>query len=423
MTPDYSSSDSALAPIASIGDTGTVPHMPIKLAHFSDTHLGYEAYPALSAHGNNQRGEDIVRAFVNVSSDIAAWDPDLVIHSGDVLEKPKPDLRYMKAAEVEFAKLTRRPDGSLRPVVVLAGNHEQSRNRKEVCWLDLIGRIEGLFVVTQKYTRLRFDDRFPGLENVVVHAIPHDTLKTVDQTTIVPEDGAINILTAHGVAGGSELFFRALGREHAIDEDMLLRGWDYGALGHWHKQGPVTLGPGAPDPRIWYSGSTENMGFRDMRDNSDKRGYLRVELGDGPVQVTPVALPTRRMFRLPVVDAEGKTAADITADLLANIASADLDDAVVGQVVTNVPRDLWSLVDTAKVREAAAGALHFEITTRYAGAAASGDSPTDEQGPGELETLIATHLESVPEQFRDDVGTNVRSLVETYRARFEEAAK
>ena len=61
---------------------------------------------------------------------------------------------------------------------------------------------------------------------------------------------------------------------------MLSRDWDYVALGHWHKQGPVPLvAAGAVSGesevgRVWYAGSPENMGFGDLTSDRIGRGYL-----------------------------------------------------------------------------------------------------------------------------------------------------
>lgn len=395
--------------------------MSIRLAHLSDTHLGYESYPVLSPNGNNQRGEDIVRAFRNVVRDVQAWDPDLVVHSGDVLERPKPDIRYMHFALRQLRELTVRVDGRRRPVVVLAGNHELSRSRREVCWLELLSGIPGVHVATRGYERVRFDaDDYSNdaLADVVVHAIPHDALRGLGESEVVPDDGMCNILTAHGVAGGSDLFYRALGREFAIPANILERDWSYGALGHWHKQGPITL-EGSLVPNIWYAGSTENMGFRDLRDNGERRGYLRVVVGDDGPDVDAVHLPTRSMFRLPVVDAAGKTADDIVDEMLARVAGADIAGAVVGQVVTNVPRDLWSLVDVGRVRAAAGEALHFEVSTRYA--VSEADSVVRSGGDAaEFTAAIATKLDGVPAPYHDPVTEKVTALINDQRDKFEE---
>lgn len=337
----------------------------------SDTHLGYEAYPALSASGNNQRGEDMVRAFANVARDAVAWDPPLVIHAGDVTERPRVGVNYMLQIQQLLTKMAAiRADGTRRQVLVVAGNHEQPRSRKESCWLELLSPIPGVRVVSagQEIVRYKSEGEVPPeLDGVAIHCLPHDTLKGLDFSTVVPDpEATANILVAHGVAMGSELFLRSLGREFPIDGDALMRDWDYVALGHFHKRGPVGgLRQGKTD-RVWYSGSPEHVSFRDVRDNEGGKGYLRVEI-DGPdLVVTPRDLPTRPMFRLPVIDAKDMPAGEITAALIANVESTDISGAIVGQLIDNMSRDMWNLLDLASVRRKAAGALHYVITPSYA---------------------------------------------------------
>lgn len=392
--------------------------MAIRIAHLSDTHLGYEAYPARAASGNNQRGEDFVRAFRNAVEDILAWDPDVVIHSGDVADRPKVDIRYMLVAQQYFRRLgSIRPDGTRRQVVVIAGNHDLSRSRKEACWLDLLIGAPGLHIATHRYERFMFDPKRdnvrPELGNLVVHAIPHDTLKDVDQDRIVPTGGKINVLTTHGVASGSELFLRAQGREYPVDEDVLLRDWDYVALGHWHRRGPVALGPLGPRQNIWYAGSLENSGFRDLRDNSTTRGYLRVTLDGDGADVEPVDLPIRTMLRLPVLDGDGLTTDQVTERLIEHLdAAEEIDGAIVGQVVTGVSRDRWSLVDVGQVRRHAKRALHYEITVRYTGSVEDLTIDAPERGYAHLlETVGEDLLEHVPEERRDAVEAYIRKLL------------
>lgn len=312
----------------------------------------------------------MVRAFANVADDIIAWDPPLVIHAGDLTEKPKVDIRYMLVAQNYFTRLAGiRPDGSRRQVVIVAGNHEQPRSRKEVCWLELLRTIPGVRVVSDTYRVERYRGGVDGcpkeLDGVAVHALAHDSLKEIDQSVVVPDPAAsANLLVAHGVAMGSELFTRALGREYAIDADMLGRDWDYVALGHFHKRGPVAGVRHNGTDRVWYSGSSEHVSFRDLKDNGEGKGYLRVEIEGEKLRVSPINLAIRPMFRLPVVKGDTKSAEEITSELKENLARADIEGAVVGQIVEGVSRDMWSLLDLSGVRAAAARALHYEISVK-----------------------------------------------------------
>lgn len=345
----------------------------MRLAHLSDTHLGYEAYRAVSANGENQRGVDIARAFVRVCDDIREWDPPLVVHSGDLAERPSVSVRLILLARQHIRKLASiRPDGTRRQVVIIAGNHDLPAQRREACYLELFRDIPGVHIVCDNYTRIEFsgDDIPDELRNVDIHAIPHDALKdmafekTFDE--VQPTPGKLSVLVAHGVAGGSGLYRRVLGREFSIPTDVLVRDWAYGALGHWHRQGPVGVAGAASS--CWYAGSSENMGFGDLLDNGSQRGYLRVTIEPStPPQVTPLNLPIRQLFRLPAIDGAGKTPEEIETALRNNIEAAqkkgELAGAVVGQNVQNTPREIWALVDATKLRALAmSNALHYEIS-------------------------------------------------------------
>ena len=182
----------------------------MKLAHLSDTHLGYEAYRSVSASGENQRGVDIARAFVRCVDDIIEWDPPLVIHSGDLAEKPQVSIRLMLLARNMLTKLASiRPDGTRRQVVIIAGNHDLSSNRKEACFLELYRGIPGVHVVCDDYKVVKFDNVENCPEELIsthAHCLPHDTLKDMAIESrfgeVVPTPGFTNILVAHGVAGG-----------------------------------------------------------------------------------------------------------------------------------------------------------------------------------------------------------------------------
>lgn len=383
----------------------------LKFAHLSDTHIGYRDYEARNAAGHNQREADLRSAFKQAVDDIVAWDPPLVVHAGDVFDRPQVPARLQLFVQAMLRRLASvRPDGSRRQVVVVAGNHELPYSRKEACLLDLYGHLPGVRIASAGYERVRFDadadDCDPVLEHVQVHALPHDALKTVEWDEVRPVEGAVNILSSHGVAGGSDLFRRTLGREFAIPTDVLNRDWDYGALGHWHKQVEVR-------PRIWYCGSPEHVSFRDLRDNTANRGYLRVGLaGDGTApDVVPVSVRIRRMFWLATIDASALTAEQISEALRANLAGADIADAVVGQRVEGARRDIMSLVDRAAIlRRDAAPALHYELAVRYA---TPHDGDVQQRvGAADADALLTELAGDLPDERRDDAVALARSLLQ-----------
>lgn len=381
------------------------------VAHFSDIHLGYEAYAARSARGFNQRGEDVARAFNRVATDIIAEDPPLVICSGDVAETPNIPVKYMLAAVREFSRIAGiRPDGTRRQLVVIAGNHDQSRHLRDGCFLDLYASIPGCHIVTSGYRVIEFDTQ--ELSNVVVHALPHDSLRDLKDLNVSPVEGRVNILVAHGVAESSDLFKRAVGREYIIPADLLLEDWEYVALGHWHKQGPVfPLGIPTKNTKAWYAGSVESIDFGDVKGSRvTERGWLSVEVTKGEFpKVTPRHHPVRHMVTLPPISAATKKPEDISKELLDNIKSNDIADAVVRQRITDVPRDLWALVDTASVTEAAKAALHYRVEPMFV----KEDSTTADDQPRGLARVGALLQQKVAQDVPEEDRPAVLQMADT----------
>jgi len=197
---------------------------------------------------------------------------------------------------------------------------------------------------------------------------------------------------------------------------VLGRDWDYVALGHYHKRGPVAAGKRGGIDRAWYAGSAENISFRDLKANDTPRGYLRGEIGvgeeSGSLVVEEVDLPIRLMKRLPVLEAAGMSVEEIEEGLITRVNEGVADGAVIGQIVEGVSRDMWSLVDIAKVRETAGRALHYEVTVRYG-------KVEREEGEGGgvvgdlgvvLDEVVASR---VPEDLRADVLDMAKSLLGT----------
>ena len=349
----------------------------LTLAHISDTHIGYEAYRVLSPKGNNLRGEDIARAFALSVNQILEQDPPLVIHSGDIADRPGLQIRQIIFIKQQLEKLAGiRNDGTRRQVVVISGNHDQPSSRKEACFLELFRGIPGIHIVTNEYTKITFDklkdNMSSELEDVVVHTLPHDVLKIVNFSEVTPVTGKVNILTSHGVAGGSELYVKSLGREFAIPTEVLGRDWDYVALGHWHKQGPVSIvGRSISEKdqersKVWYAGSTENMGFGDLRDNGEKRGWLLVEIAKNELPfVYRKYVPIRNIIRLQDIEAENMSSSEITKAIIENIKNSKHEGAVLGQVVREVNRDSWAMLEIKNILDAAKNAIHFEITPKF----------------------------------------------------------
>src|SRR3712207_7953138 len=77
----------------------------VRIAHISDTHLGYTRYAKLCPNtGRNQREVDVQEAYGRAVDAILEREVDLVIHSGDVFDSVRPATHVI----IGFLKQTAR---------------------------------------------------------------------------------------------------------------------------------------------------------------------------------------------------------------------------------------------------------------------------------------------------------------------------
>ena len=97
------------------------------------------------------------------------------------------------------------------------------------------------------------------------------------------------------------------------------------------------------------------------------------------------------MFRLPVVNASGMSPSEISDKLIENIKTSDIQNAIVGQIVENVSRENWGLVDMARVKREAASALHYDVTVKLENTSAKG-SHSQYSTAGEARNIIKDEI-------------------------------
>lgn len=390
------------------------------LDHFSDTHLGFRQYAVMSGTGRNQREQDFSRAYLEVTNKIAEADHPLIVHAGDFFDNSRPTWRHVLQGYAGLQKLTENG----RIVVIAAGNHDAPSDANEACPVEVYGHIPGVYVATNTYRVIDLSDDVaagrarPELDKVAIHLLPHEALKSVSWDDVIPWEGYTNILVSHCVVGDTGLYRRSVGREYNLPAQIITRGWSYVALGHYHKQGPVAVG-GLTEKTTpaWYAGSTENNGFSDVRDGKKggQRGYLEVEVdpyGATPT-VTPVDLPIRTMFRLPVIDASGMDHAQVTDAMKTNIAASDISGAVVRQVITGLHPDTWGQVDVAAARACAGAAVWYEPKPEFITLEVHGTDGQPADTLGDVATTLGEVLSDLfgNDPHKDDIGDLARTLL------------
>lgn len=309
----------------------------LRIAHVSDTHLGYRAlYRADPETGRNQRSVDFERAYEAAIDDILTREVDLVIHAGDVFHHTRPSWSALRC----FVRQTRKVEAATLPMVVIAGNHDTPRLRTSGSAFSVLElALPGIDFVTEYEERsFRFESR-----DLALLAVPHGALTNPIPPIAVPEAGTRNVLVTHGMVPGLLPKGQREAGEEELSGALLDAGFDYVALGHYHLWG-------AQGHNAWYSGSTERTGFGD---EAVDPGYSIVELGvpEEAPRVEHIPIKTRPMKTLAPLVGDGRTARELADTILDRVKIMDQPDAMARVELKETPRPIRREVEAILRRE------------------------------------------------------------------------
>ena len=279
----------------------------MKIAHLSDTHLGYPG------HGLQRWIEDPARPGISLrqgEADIAdglrrAIDrivtvvrPDLVLHTGDLFDGPRPSAHSVETAMEQFKRLS--TEGI--PTLIIEGTHSSPRDRAQGHPLRLLAYLSGVAVVCDDAEPIR-------IGSALVHPHPHNVLAQgkVPQRQSIGADCA-NILAAHAVADGLRIF-RGPRPTPDLDLASCAAWYDYVALGHYHL---FSQAPGTDN--AFYAGATAMVTPGDFHPGY-RFGFVVIDFAEVPVRIERLELETRSMHTYGIDDATGLAPEDILARL------------------------------------------------------------------------------------------------------------
>lgn len=316
--------------------------MTVRLAHFSDTHLGYRSSGRPEPEtGRNQRTVDVELAFTRTIDDIIDQRVDMVIHSGDVFHHARPTWQSMR----HFIRQMRRLEDANIPTLVIAGNHDTPRVRTGGSAYSVLELALPGIAFACDYSSVEVADPFAHL-NLRVQAIPHGALTNPDPPLVSrPRDGMFNLVTTHGIAPGALMdgYLSEPGEQQLPANLVSFPGVDYFALGHIHLGDQMAS-------HAWYAGSTERFGWGDA---DATPGYRIVEFttpGEIPA-VTHRQIETRPMIRLKPEDGTGRTARDIADTILQQASRLGNPEAMARVSLREVDRGTRREVQTLLRRE------------------------------------------------------------------------
>src|SRR5215217_6113742 len=316
----------------------------VRIAHISDTHLGYSRYAKLHQEtSRNQREVDVQEAYGRAVDAILERDVDLVVHSGDVFDSVRPATHVI----IGFLKQTFRITRQEIPYLVAAGNHETPRLRSTTAALEYANLVN---VVSAHGFEIDYDLQEVGGTAVGVTLVPHGAVFGTGAVTPA-RDADINILVTHGMVPGLEARQHEMG-EANLQPGMLESAFDYIALGHYHEFHEHK-------PNAYYAGATERFGFGEV---DSKPGFAIVEFdNNGLASVEHVEIPARPMLDLKKISARDMDAAKLTEEVRKHTSEADLGAAVVRQRVYDVRHGVASGMDRELLRDLGRRCLNFSL--------------------------------------------------------------
>lgn len=315
----------------------------MRIAHISDTHLGFGAYAKLdSVAGINQREVDVYNAFEQAVTRIIELKPDLLIHSGDLFDSVRPQNR---AIDFALRQLIRLSEADIETVLI-SGNHSTPKLRETGSIFRIFEHLKHVHPVHE-----------PGARSIavgdsVVHAIPHSAnppLSDLIGRAAPSKDSKYNILVLHASVVGAETYKMDEFNEQTVPAEALSNGWDYIALGHYHEHKKI-------QDSVYYSGSTERLGFGEV---NQAKGFLEVDL-QKPRAVFH-ELKIREMMELSSMDAAGLASSEIVEEARRRVSAAVIDDKIVRLAISNVAPEAYRSLDVPSIRKLGSTALHFEL--------------------------------------------------------------
>jgi exonuclease SbcD len=315
----------------------------LRIVHLSDTHLGFSAYSKVDAvEGVNQRETDVYSAFQQAIDKTIELRPDAVIHSGDLFDTVRPQNR---AIDFAMRQLIRLSNAGIETVLI-SGNHSTPRLRETGNIFRIFEHLDHLHPVHE-----------PGAHKIsigdlAVTAIPHSSnpsLQELVSKARPTKDAKYNVLVLHAGILDSDLYRMDEFNEQTIPLESIADGWDYVALGHFHRFAKVS-------GTACYSGSTERLGFGEA---DQRKGIVEVDLDSKEVKFHELRI--RDMVDLDPIDASSLASSEILGRAKDIISSRPIDNKIVRLAIINVSSDAYKSLDTNSVRRLGSSALHFEL--------------------------------------------------------------
>ena len=193
------------------------------------------------------------------------------------------------------------------------------------------------------------------MNQVAIHTIPHclDQEGFGEELTKVriDKEAKYNILMLHGVIAGIPEFSMGELSEQEIPTSYFDLGFDYVALGHYHRHCEV-------EPGVVYAGSTERLSLSEL---GQEKGFVEVSLKTQNSRLEFHPVFTRDMIELPALDAEDLDQDQVYDEIDKRFKTIDITDKIARLKIINIPQHVYNSLDFRKITELKSKAFHFDL--------------------------------------------------------------
>ncbi len=320
----------------------------MKILHLADTHLGFSAYRKITENGMNQRELDVYNAFIQCINYAIDTKPDMVIHAGDLFDSVRPTNRAITVALQQVLRLSQ----SNIPFLVISGNHDCPKLKETGNILKIFEHIDNVFpIFNEKYEKvdLNLND-----EKISLHAIPqcqtnknfNENLKKVK----TEKNSDFNALIVHGAVTTIKEFKMNEFNELIIPSRIFDDGFDYVALGHYHKYTKIK-------ENVFYSGSTENFSFSDL---GVKKGLIEIDFNKN-ISHKFIEIKNRTMVDISPINCEKLDIQEIESKIKKNILEIQPEEKVLRIKLLNIPSHIFRGINFNEIRKLTKKSVHFEL--------------------------------------------------------------
>ncbi|TVR60453.1 MAG: hypothetical protein EA422_13890 [Gemmatimonadales bacterium] len=258
------------------------------LAHLSDLHLGFRAFPARD-RGWNLRERDVAAVFQRALDDVVRLNPRLLLLTGDLFHRPDPPATAFLTLTRGLRTLQSRVPGVT--ILAIAGERDTPLALGDPGPVAVLDVMPGVHAASGAPRAVRLDDGR-------IHAL------------LVPfagvRGGALPELRPDPEAELNLLLIRARNVPSPTPLELDPTEWDYVAVGGDHLSW-------SRDDHIRCPGSLERVGWDPWSEATEEKGFLTWDLDRRHADFVPV--PTRALVDLAPVRVAPGTSRDGTRRL------------------------------------------------------------------------------------------------------------